>query len=139
MGCLSDDVTGHFLHSFLHTSSRAAKDRSVRHHAEDYTALSGLGRFLTATPSMMSDQPLKIMSMPTKAPITQRPSEGHCRQIMIPNARLMTPCKRSQIQLWNRTISATATRNRPPKIRNSAIKSVRVTADAAGFAIIMKP
>src|SRR5207245_310193 len=40
--------------------------------------------FFTAKPSMTSDQPLKIMSIPMNRPINRCPERGHCFQIRIP-------------------------------------------------------
>ena len=77
--------------SVLRSSSHAFHLAWARPLHNDYVYMDAFGIFLAASPSMTSDQPLKIMSMPMKSPMTQRPDRGHCRQIAIPSNRLIRP------------------------------------------------
>ena len=69
---------------------------------------------------MIQVQPLKIMSMPTNRPMTQKPLTGHCCQIMRPRTRLSTPPKKIQPQWGNRCKSEPTMRNTPLTINEQA-------------------
>src|SRR5262249_35018388 len=58
------------------------------------------GRLFATSPSMTSDQPLKIMSIPTNRPMTHSPDTGHCRQMRTPRSTLIAPCNSNQTRFW---------------------------------------
>ena len=54
------------------------------------------GKLLRRRASIIQVQPLKSISIPTNSPMTQKPENGHCSQIMMPKARLITPPSKIQ-------------------------------------------
>jgi hypothetical protein len=56
--------------------------------------------FLAASPSMVSDTPLKIMSMPMNSPMIHEPDTGQLLKMTKPNSKLTMPCKKSQTRFW---------------------------------------
>ena len=54
-----------------------------------YFLASVAGIFFAANANITNDKPLKIMSIPTKRPITHNPEKGHSCQMATPNHRLI--------------------------------------------------
>lgn len=73
---------------------------------------------MAARESMRRENPLKIMLMPTRVPMTQTVLAGQERQIKKARIRVMMPSRRSQFAPWRgrtwkeRTISTTPSKKR---------------------------
>ena len=67
-------------------------------------------------------------------PITHKPDNGHCLQIMIPSARVTIPFTSTQNECWNLPLRAATIRKIPPMNRNTAINSVKASALATRIA-----
>jgi hypothetical protein len=73
---------------------------------------------------MTQDQPLKINSMPTNVPMTQKADSGNRRQIMMPKAKVIKPLNNVQPLPEYRWLKAKHIRETPRATKNTARISV---------------